>query len=117
MIGEFFSDNLAYMEGLVWTLNYYYHGHLSWSWYYPFHVSPLASGISDSSFDLSLDFAKLDTKTFKLPAFEMNKPFTPLQQLLAVLPPSSASLLPKSFQDLMLKDDSPLKQFFPDPGT
>jgi 5'-3' exoribonuclease 2 len=25
---------LNYIEGLVWTFNYYYHGHLSWRWFY-----------------------------------------------------------------------------------
>lgn len=33
-----------YLEGLIWTLNYYYHGHLSWSWFYSFFAAPFASG-------------------------------------------------------------------------
>lgn len=33
-----------YIEGLVWTLNYYYHGHLSWMWYFGYHCAPFASG-------------------------------------------------------------------------
>lgn len=27
----------SYIEGLVWTLKYYYKGCVSWDWYYPFH--------------------------------------------------------------------------------
>jgi hypothetical protein len=33
-----------YIEGLVWVFNYYYQGHLSWSWYYRFYTAPFVSG-------------------------------------------------------------------------
>lgn len=36
--------SINYVEGLVWTLNYYYHGHLSWKWFYEFHTAPFVSG-------------------------------------------------------------------------
>ena len=32
-----------YTKGLCWVLAYYYKGCASWSWYYPFRVSPIPS--------------------------------------------------------------------------
>ena len=45
--------------------------------------------------------------------FELGKPCTPYEQLLSVLPPSSAHLLPKPYRSLMTDSDSPLAEFFP----
>lgn len=74
----------AYMAGLNWVMEYYYRGVVSWVWYYPFHYSPMVSDMTDLQ-DL-------------LPSFERGQPFTPFQQLLAVLPSASHKLLPKPYQ-------------------
>ena len=45
--------------------------------------------------------------------FELNKPFTPFQQLLCCLPPLSASLLPPSYRILITDPESPLTKYYP----
>jgi 5'-3' exonuclease len=45
--------------------------------------------------------------------FTVGVPFPSLAQLLAVLPPQSAELLPKPLAELMINNNSPLKQYYP----
>ena len=66
------------------VLEYYYRGVASWEWYYPFHFSPPASDLQALS---SVDVA-----------FRVGAPFRPFQQLLSVLPRSSAALLPEPYR-------------------
>ncbi|TKS80349.1 5'-3' exoribonuclease 1 [Collichthys lucidus] len=74
----------CYVEGIQWILHYYYHGVQSWSWYYPYHYAPFLSDVRNIS-------------GLKL-TFDLEKPFMPFQQLLAVLPAASKELLPESYR-------------------
>lgn len=91
----------AYLEAIVWTLEYYTNGVASWRWFYPYHYAPFCSdmvGLQALADGMSL---------------ELGTPFLPLQQLLAVLPPRSAWCLPKPYADLMTKPSSPLADLYP----
>lgn len=46
--------------------------------------------------------------------FTRGRPFRPYEQLLAVMPPASASLLPPAFRWLMVDPRSPILDFYPD---
>ena len=89
----------SYIEGLAWVLTYYHKGCGSWSWYYPYLYAPLGSDIRN------IGNASL--------AFEQGRPFTPLLQLLSVLPPQSGQFLPPAYFQLMSDDQSPLVQYYP----
>lgn len=100
----FFRDVLrsqaeCYVRAIQWNLNYYYNGCCSWSWYYPHHYAPYISDIKGF-------------KDFKL-EFDMGRPFLPFQQLLAVLPAASRSLLPRPFESLMIGEQSPIIDYYP----
>lgn len=88
-----------YVEGLAWVLSYYQRGCISWTWYYPYLYAPLASDLHDlGGFHLK---------------FQSGKPFTPLLQLLSVLPPQSSQFLPGPYEKLMIDSFSPLAKFYP----
>mmetsp|Transcript_17758 Transcript_17758/g.36413 ORF Transcript_17758/g.36413 Transcript_17758/m.36413 type:complete len:543 (-) Transcript_17758:4588-6216(-) len=88
-----------YLHGLHWCLFYYHKGCPSWDWFYPQYYAPLASDLKN--------LKKLQI------IFKKGRPFEPLMQLLAVLPPSSSEFLPKNFSRLMWDIDSPIYNFYP----
>ncbi|OMH83127.1 5'-3' exoribonuclease 2, partial [Zancudomyces culisetae] len=117
-----------YIKGLCWVLHYYYHGCVSWSWFYPFHYAPLVSDFSDSliissppspsshsSTQTQTQTLMLDEQLIeKIKTFDLSKPITPLEQLMSVLPYSSAkNVLPESLSNLMVSPTSPIISYYP----
>ena len=94
-----------YYRGMVWVANYYFDTCPSWNWYYPYDHGPLLVDLSRT-----LELGKYDITKEK---FTMGKPLEPYMQLLAVLPPQSAFLLPKSLQKIMLNPKSSLAHMYP----
>ena len=88
-----------YIKGLYWVLEYYHNGVGSWDWYYPHLYAPLASDL--------VELATVDA------SFTEGRPFTPLMQLLSVLPAESGRLLPEPYRELMTEQASPLSEFYP----
>lgn len=129
------SIRTSYVSGLIWCLSYYSIGCCSWTWYYPYHYSPLLCdltyGLEDiikqayrHSMALTLETA-MDYKDMSIindrteinsfeSLFRLDEPFKPFQQLLGCLPPSSAHLLPSCYQRLMLDVVSPIKECYPE---
>lgn len=88
-----------YVKALQWNLHYYYHGCVSWGWFYPYHYAPFISDVAG--------LTRVNNR------FELGTPFKPFEQLLAVLPAASSSLLPKMYRSLVMSEDSPLAKYFP----
>jgi 5'-3' exonuclease len=78
-----------YLEGMQWVLSYYTRGATNWKWRFPYHYAPFAYTISKN------------IDGFKFPIYEETKPTIPFIQLLSVLPPKSADLLPSPLSDLL----------------
>ena len=90
-----------YFEGMQWVLSYYTRGVPHWKWHFAHHYAPPASVLSGHM------------KSFVFPNYGKTVPSTPFQQLLSVLPPQSAGLIPIPLCHLLTSSKSPLKEHCP----
>jgi len=103
-----------YIEGLHWNLNYYHNGCCSWAWFFPHLYGPLSTDMVNlHEFYGDEDSDIKDNNGFRDFPFEKTEPFPPLAQLLSVLPPQSAVLLPPVLGELMTQPSSPLAPYYP----
>jgi 5'-3' exonuclease len=91
-----------YLKGLHWIISYYRKGVPDWKWCYPYDYAPSAT------------YLALYIDSFIFPKYRLNNPLLPFQQLLCVLPPKSANLLPEPLNKLLINEDSPIKEYYPD---
>lgn len=92
---------LDYIEGMQWVITYYTKKVPCWSWCYKYNYAPLAK-----------DLAKY-VKDFRFKDYPLSHPNAPFQQLLSIVPPKSAYLVPSPLSDLMLYPSSPVIEFYP----
>jgi len=92
----------AYLTGMDWVIKYYTTGVPSWTWSYPYSYAPFCS-----------DLARY-IRTFHFPEFELGTPNLPFQQLLCVLPPASAHLLPGPLGKLLTDEGSAIRDLYPE---
>jgi|APGre2960657373_1045057.scaffolds.fasta_scaffold15798_3 5'-3' exonuclease len=91
-----------YLEGIQWTLRYYFDKCPDWLWFYPYEVAPYIKDV----------YTYLLNNEIKEPNFINGIKFIkPLQQLLMVLPTQSRYFLPKSYQMIMQNE---LKEYYPE---
>jgi 5'-3' exonuclease len=95
-----------YLKGLMWVFEYYLVGCPSFSWTYPYHYPPLFS-------DFSLFLSGISSVENYINFDRTAQPLTPFVQLICVLPPQSAYLLPAKYRSLLTSETSPLKEYYP----
>jgi 5'-3' exonuclease len=93
---------MDYLKSIAWVYEYYVNGLPSWTYYYGWHYAPLMVDLVETMKEIP----KQDWISFY--QFDKGKPSLPFVQLLCVLPPTSADLLPKPFRSLMTSPKSPL---------
>lgn len=91
-----------YIEGIVWTTNYYFNHRFDARWYYMYNYAPCMSDICKyiGNIEVLLDF--------KTPA-----PIDAELQLLMVMPPASKDLLPTDLQKIMDELDYGCAHYYP----
>jgi 5'-3' exonuclease len=97
-----------YIQGLLWTLTYYYKGCTSWDWYYPYHHAPTIKNIYEFAFN-----KECGNEKWKSVRLHKSPPYRPFEQLMFILPPESKHLLPESYQSLF-SSNSPIIQYYPE---
>ena len=91
-----------YLVGLQWVLSYYTRGVPDWKWCFKHHYAPFAHELAEH------------TKDFQFQEKTESIPTLPFQQLLGILPPKSAGLIPVPLSQLLLDSRSEIKKFCPD---
>ncbi|EOD35259.1 hypothetical protein EMIHUDRAFT_455347 [Emiliania huxleyi CCMP1516] len=116
---------VAHVRGLAWCAHYYYHGCADWRWHFGFHYAPYAHDLAAVAAELAAaadgpwaggaagDVAGGAAGSESIGAWGGEGPLRPVQQLAAVLPPSSAALLPASYRPLVCSGSSPLAAYYP----
>jgi len=91
-----------YLEGMQWVMTYYTQGVPNWKWRFPYHYAPFAHTIAEH------------VSTFSFKDYAISAPTVPFVQLLSVLPPKSADLLPAPLDDLLRSETSPMAKYCPE---
>lgn len=91
---DFQEMSINYVKTVQWICFYYFRHCYSWNHYYPHNCAPFVS-----------DFSNVHGMSF---SFELDKPAKPFTHLLAILPKSSAQLLPTVYQPFVDDDISDL---------
>ncbi len=92
---------ICYMEGMEWIVNYYLDGPRSWTWHYPYHYAPLLHHFVEH------------VDLFNSVTYQPTRPHAPILQLISVLPPKSANLIPEPFRSMILSSEFSLKDQYP----
>lgn len=93
-----------YLRTITWIFKYYIKGLPSWTHYYPWHYPPLMT-------DLATFMADAQSTLYH---FEKGNPSLPFVQLLSILPPSSAHLLPPPLRCLFKDKTLVNSGFYPE---
>jgi len=94
-----------FLEGISWTLQYYFQKCMNYQWYYSYRHPPALLDLKYYLENQQPDINKILKHT--------SNSYTPFIQLMIVLPSLSYKLLPKPYQSLMISSKSPIIDCYP----
>tara|TARA_R110002074_G_scaffold281855_1_gene453356 strand:+ start:617 stop:2461 length:1845 start_codon:yes stop_codon:yes gene_type:complete len=94
-----------YLKSLLYVQKYYLFDCPSWSWYYRYPTSPLPSDVAHVMRREITDINKL--------SFELDESYTPVQQMMFVMPLEYVKRLPKSTEFKKIMTNSKYKYLYP----
>jgi 5'-3' exonuclease len=94
-----------YLVALHWITRYYFISCPNWTWFYRHEATPLLSDFTQ--------YINSHQQEVNQVQFVSDQPVSPYIQLLMILPPQSADLLPPAYHKYMLSDTSPFISYFP----
>lgn len=94
-----------YINGIVWTMKYYFDECPSWTYHYKYNHAPFVS-------DLSNYFKNNNTDLLNIVIPDKGT-ISPFIQLLTVVPPTCSNLLPPKYAYLMTNSKSPIIDYYP----
>jgi 5'-3' exonuclease len=100
-------DNLEkychdYLDGMLWVINYYKNGVPDWKWRFEYHYAPFAYTLAEH------------VDTYKFKEFPKTQATLPFIQLMCVLPPKSAGLLPEPLSGFLSSKESKMARYCPE---
>ena len=91
-----------YLDGMLWVINYYKNGVPDWKWRFEYHYAPFAHTLAEH------------IGSYKFKEFPKTQATLPFIQLMCVLPPKSAGLLPEPLSGFLASKDSKMATYCPE---
>ena len=101
---------MNYIDGLLWTTNYYFNRNAHMSWYYKYSYAPCATDLYRHVVSLANDD---DVSRQSKLLYDSTHVVSPHLQLLMVLPPQSVELLPLHLQTIMTDISKGCLHYYP----
>lgn len=101
-----------YVEGLIWTMKYYFQKCISFKWQYKYYHAPFISDLSVYINNIKSN-PHIDINNMMFPIDKDLSVITPYVQLLSVLPESCYNLLPSKYGVLMRNENSSIIDMYP----
>ena len=100
-----------YIDGLLWTVNYYFNREYDEHWYYKYNVTPLCVDIYKTLF--AFDASSLTKRINELQLNSLNIDVSPQLQLLSVLPIQSLNCVPAHLRKVMTEIQYGCLHYYP----